>query len=916
MTHTTKIIIWICLVGFTSILTAKEPQKKPLSVNDIAGWKTILKPMISNDGNWVVYELNPLKGDGNLILKSNEGIDTDTLRRGYEASFSSESDFMVYKIKQPQDSIRLSKKKKVKKEQLPKDSLAVLVFQNKKKYTFPEIKSYSLPKENAGWVAILTEMKKEKERKSEETEEGEKAKEKTKAKETNKEKNQKSRLTLLNPTNGDTLSFKNITEQIYAQLGGNIYFIRQCGDTLTQSEILSFDTKSRNVRVLFSQTGTIKKLTCDEKGLQYGFLFSTDTIKEKVFSLYYGNLAGEEPKCIVSPQSNGLPIGWSPSEFEDLSFSQNGRYLYFGTSSTPIPEPKDSLLEEEKPQLDVWSWKDVELQPEQKIGAEKEKKRTYKAVFLTEEKRFVQLGDPVIRQINTINKGNGKMALGIDPMAYKLESSWTGKSTSDYYIVEVETGNRQLMVKDKALVKLSPGGNYMVWYDSNDSTYYARSTAEDSPIINLSSRIPVNFYDEQWDLPTDPKPYGIAGWSENDKYVFLYDRFDIWRVDMEGNKVPVNTTRNYGRNNKIRLRYQQLDPEEEFINTNKPVIVHGFNEGTKAEGYFKADFRSYTEPRLMLMEDYRFEKLTKARKADVLMWTRENVSESPNIWAGDIQFEHRHVLSNANSQQKLFVWPNVKLVHWETFSGKAMEGLLYFPENIDVEKKYPMIVYFYERNADNLNLYSVPSPSRSTVNRTFYPSNDYIIFIPDITYKEGYPGQSAFDAVVSGTQIMSELFPFIDKKHIGIQGQSWGGYQTAWLITQTDMFAAAMAGAPVSNMTSAYGGIRWESGLSRMFQYEHDQSRIGGSLWEKPLQYIENSPLFHAPKINTPLLIMHNDNDGAVPWYQGIELFNAMRRLQKPAWMLTYNGEEHNLKADSWANRVDLTIRMKQYFDH
>jgi dipeptidyl aminopeptidase/acylaminoacyl peptidase len=281
-----------------------------------------------------------------------------------------------------------------------------------------------------------------------------------------------------------------------------------------------------------------------------------------------------------------------------------------------------------------------------------------------------------------------------------------------------------------------------------------------------------------------------------------------------------------------------------------------------------------------------------------------------------LQFERRHQLSESNTQQKKYIWPGVHLVHWTTFSGKSLEGLLYFPETIDPEKKYPMIVYFYERNADNLHEYTTPAPTRSTVNRTYYSSNDYIVFIPDITYTDGYPGQSAFDAVISGTQVMSNLFPFIDRKRIGIQGQSWGGYQTAWLITQTEMFAAAMAGAPVANMTSAYGGIRWESGLSRMFQYEYSQSRIGGSLWDKPLQYIENSPLFYVPKIKTPLLIMHNDNDGAVPWYQGIELFSAMRRLNKPVWMLTYNNEAHNLKAESWANRMDLTIRMKQFFDH
>jgi dipeptidyl aminopeptidase/acylaminoacyl peptidase len=191
-----------------------------------------------------------------------------------------------------------------------------------------------------------------------------------------------------------------------------------------------------------------------------------------------------------------------------------------------------------------------------------------------------------------------------------------------------------------------------------------------------------------------------------------------------------------------------------------------------------------------------------------------------------------------------------------------------------------------------------------------------VVFVPDITYKVGYPGQSAYNAIVSGTQYLVNTFPYIDEERMGLQGQSWGGYQVAYLITQTDLYAAAMAGAPVSNMTSAYGGIRWETGHSRMFQYEQTQSRIGGTLWEKPLHYIENSPLFYAPKVNTPLLMMHNDDDGAVPWYQGIEYFLALRRLDKPVWMLSYNGEPHNLNASSWANRVDLSKRMFQFFNH
>jgi dipeptidyl aminopeptidase/acylaminoacyl peptidase len=907
---------WILLLFTiaTLVISAQNSEKKPLSTSDFASWQVVDKPLISNDGKLAAFELNLQKGDGKLIVKTIDSKKADTLSRGFDARFSPESDFIVYKIKQPEDSVRIAKKKKLKKEQMPKDSLGILLFKKNRIYTFPNLKQYSLPKENALWIAFLTDMKKT-EKKSEK--DSEKKPVETKSKKKNDlPDDQKSQLVLFQAESGDTLCFQNITEFYYAPLGHSITFVRQTRDSVDRTQVMVFDTKTGKTDVIFNQSGTAKKVTSNKDGGRFGFLFSPDTIKEKVYALYYGSLTTGEPKPVVSSDSS-IPLGWSPSEFAELSFSDNGQYLFYGTNQKPKAEPKDTLLDDEKPMLDVWTWKDTELQPEQKINLEKEKKRTYKAVCLLDKMKCIQLGDPTIRDIRTIQKGNGHIALGIDNSPYKLESSWTGRSNADFYLVDIETGIKRLIVKNKSMVSLSPGGNYVVWYDPADSCYYSRSTSMNSTdILNISASIPVVFCDERFDMPDNPNPYGIAGWSENDNYVFLYDRFDIWKVDLSGVKVPVNATRNYGRKNNLRFRYQKLDPEEEFIDTGKPVILHAFDENNKSEGYFKADFRNYTEPRMLLMEDFKLESLARAKYADVLIWMRENVSTSPDLWVGNTLFEKRHQLSHSNLQQKGFVWPGVRLVHWNSFSGESLEGLLYFPETIDPQKKYPMIVYFYERNADNLHEYTTPAPTRSTVNRTFYTSNDYIVFIPDITYKDGYPGQSAFDAVVSGTQVVSSLFPFIDRKRIGIQGQSWGGYQTAWLITQTEMFAAAMAGAPVANMTSAYGGIRWESGLSRMFQYEYSQSRIGGTLWDKPLQFIENSPLFYVPKIKTPLLIMHNDNDGAVPWYQGIELFSAMRRLNKPVWMLSYNNEPHNLKAESWANRMDLTIRMKQFFDH
>ena len=909
--------IWllICNLSLSLGVYAQKIEKKPITIDDFASWNALNKPMVSNDGKLVAYELNPQKGDGKLIVKTLDSKKADTLARGFDARFSPEADFIAYKIKQPADSIRSAKKRKLKKEQMPKDSLGVLVVKRHRIYTFPNLKQFALPKENAKWVAFLTDMKKPGKKQESSTE---KKAESEKNKKGNDQSNgEKSQLVLFHVASGDTVCFQQVTEFYYAPLGHSITFIRQTKDSLDHTEVIVFDTEKRKTNIIFKQEGTARKIVSDQQGGHFGFLFSTDTIKEKVFSLYYGSLTTGEPKTVVASNSPGMPLDWAPSEFGELSFSENGQHLFFGTAQKPRPEPKDTLLDDEKPALDIWTWKDKELQPEQKINLDKEKKRTYKAVYLVDKTKFFQLGDPSVRDIRILPKGNGRYALGIDQSSYKLAASWTGKSNADYYLIDLETGIKRIIVRDKSVAFLSPGGNYVVWYDTTDSTYYSRSTdVSSTEILDLSSSIPAAFCDERWDMPGEPNPYGIAGWSESDKYVFLYDRYDIWRVDLDGAKVPVNATRNYGRKNLLSFRYQKLDPEEEFIDTGKPVIVHAFDERNKSEGYFNADLRNYTDPRLLLMEDFRFEDLAKAKNADVFIWTRQNVTESPEVWTGNLLFERRHQLSESNPQQSKFVWPGVRLVHWTSFSGKSLEGLLYFPETIDPEKKYPMIVYFYERNADNLNDYTAPAPTRSTVNRTFYASNDYIVFIPDITYHEGTPGKDAFDAVISGTQFVSSMFPFIDRDHLGIQGQSWGGYQTAWLVTQTDMFAAAMAGAPVSNMTSAYGGIRWESGLSRMFQYEQSQSRIGGTLWEKPLQFIENSPLFYVPKIKTPLLIMHNDNDGAVPWYQGIELFSALRRLNKPVWMLTYNNEEHNLKADSWANRMDLTIRMKQFFDH
>jgi dipeptidyl aminopeptidase/acylaminoacyl peptidase len=884
-------------------LNAQAPAKKALSISDFETWNTISNSIISNNGEMVAFVQNPQQGDGMLIIQYSDGL--DTIPRGNNPEFGSENDFMVFEIKPHEDTIRQAKLDEVKKDKVPKDSLGIWLFDDNKTAKFPKFKSYKLPDDNARWIAFLTEPH---------PAEKDTAEDKSDKKEV---KQPGDDLVLFEVNSGDTLHFPNVTEYFYAKDGASLYFIRQTKDTLnTYSAVHHFDTSDGQASALFSSEGWAKKAVADRSGSQYAFLFSNDTIDEKVYELYYGKLESD-PDVAVDSYTSGIPVGWSPGENGNIYFSEDGTKLYFGTAESPEPEPKDSLLDEEKPKLDVWSWHDKKLQPQQKAELEREKKRTFLAVYHTNLERFIQLADLNIKNVSPIRKGNGNVGLGYNDSPYLRETSWTGKRVRDYYLVDFESGIKREIVEGKSYVRLSPHGEYVVWYEPSDSSFYARSTdINNLEPVALTKKIPINFHDEQNDRPMDPRPYGIAGWSEDDRFVYIYDRYDIWKIDPSGNRVPVNITKAFGRRNETRLRYVKLDPDLEHIPEGETVLLRAIDERTMSTGYFSFDFSTVKDPDLVIMDKNYFRNLEKAKEAEKLIWTKENVETFPDLWISDFDFSHAEKISEANPQQEDYIWPTAELVEWTSFSGEKLNGILYKPENFNPNEKYPLMIYFYERNAENLYRHQHPYPSHSTINKTFYASNGYMVFVPDITYKVGYPGQSAYNAIVSGTQYLVNSYPYIDEENMGLQGQSWGGYQTAYLVTQTDLYAAAMAGAPVSNMTSAYGGIRWGSGMSRMFQYEQTQSRIGGTLWEKPLHYIENSPLFYAPKVNTPLLMMHNDDDGAVPWYQGIEFFVAHRRLNKPSWLLTYNGEPHNLRGSSWANRVDLSKRMFGFFNH
>jgi dienelactone hydrolase len=526
-----------------------------------------------------------------------------------------------------------------------------------------------------------------------------------------------------------------------------------------------------------------------------------------------------------------------------------------------------------------------------------------------------QLASREIPTVRTMQKGNNDIALGSSDLKYQKYSSWDANNYSDYYLVNVETGIKtQVLEKAASRVILSPTGKYLVYWDIAQKAYVSVSTTGGvKKVISASIKFPL--FDELTDTPSEPAPYGIDGWIDDEKHVLIKDKYDIWSVDLNGMELPVNITNGFGRKNNLTFSYQRLDPNADFIGKKDILYLSAFNNMNKEAGFYTVKQGSQTDPTKLVMDKCSFGPgLTKAKKTDRIMWRKGTFEISPELYVSDMNFGGAKKISITNPQQSKYLWGTAELFEWTSFDRQTLQGILYKPENFDPAKKYPMIVYFYERSSDGLYGYNAPAPSASIINRTFAVSNGYIVFVPDIPYRIGYPGESCYNSVVSGTYALLDKFSFIDKDRIGLDGQSWGGYQIAWLVTKTDLFACAYAGAAVVNMTSAYGGIRWGTGMSRMFQYEQTQSRIGGTLWDKPMLFIENSPIFYVPKINTPLLLMHNDADGAVPWYQGIEFITALRRLDKPAWLLSYNDEDHNLVKRP--NRKDISIRKMQFFDH
>jgi acetyl esterase/lipase len=849
-----------------SLILPLIAQKKVLDHPDFDTWNFIESPKLAGDGSKAVYVIQPGKGDSKLIVYHTANQQNEFFERGSSPFFSEDGKYLIFKISPPAGESKIPDTLAIRKFG---EEGGLVKFGNFKKLHF-----------NEKWKNKVVFEVEDKE-------------------------NKRTNLVCFDLISEQQEIFENITHVAYAEKVEFFAFSRNKADSLNTAGVFYYHNQ---LDTIHKEEMNFRHLTLQENGQLLAYLANPATASDSTeYALFVWNNSLKKRSEVQRDSVAGIPDNWIISEYGKPVFSQDGKKLFFGTAPQEI---RIDLKEEDRVEVEVWSWNSPILYTRQEQLLKETKEKSYRAVYHLPTQKSVQIATMEIPNTALIAEGNAMFLLGWSDKAYQLEVDFNGTTTKkDLYLLQSGQGDKKLIgrgIMGDPLV--SPAGKYIYWYSYPDTAWMAYSISL-SKIFSIGANAGIAFHQEEDDHPDFPPPHGLGGWTTSDDFVLLYDKYDIWMLDPTGNLKPNNLTKSRGEG--FVSRYVKYNPEDKSIEEVAPMLFHVVHEQTRHEGY--QWFNLHTGVKSKLIEGpFRLSRNPiKAKSADLWIYTKETFNTFPDLILSE-DLKGGKLISDANPQQIDYYWGSIEHYEWTSSDGQKLRGLLAKPDDFDPNRSYPMIVNFYERSSDALFQHRAPEPHRSQINYTFYTSRGYLVFNPDIPYKIGYPGESAFNAVVSGTVSLIDK-GFVDRNNIGIQGHSWGGYQIAYILTRTNLFKCAESGAPVVNMFSAYGGIRWGTGLSRQFQYEKAQSRIGGSMWDYPIRFLENSPLFFLDKMTTPVLIMHNDEDAAVPWYQGIEYFMALRRLGKPAWLLNYNGEPH------WPvkrkNRMDFQQRMQEFFD-
>lgn len=933
-------------VVVTAVLALAQPQaKRPITHRDYDAWRSITNQQLSANGKLLAYALFPQNGDGEVILRNlesgqearypagarppapsssseSEPGETSPAPRGISLAFTSTGSHLIFTTFPAKAATEAAIKAKKKPEEMPKGELLIVPVSGGDPVHLPAVRSFATPKDNGRWLAYLKEPapeatgtvaaedpKPDADPSADADQRAARA-----ASPRGASSRYGSELTLRDLQDGSERRFPDVTTFHFSKDGDLLLYVVSSRKPEANG-VYAVASGTGATSTLASGKGKYQGIAWDEPQQRIAFYTDRDTASDKqpTFAVYLWKRGDEKAAPTVQPSTEGMRSGWIISERGSLLFSKDGSRLFLNTApARPTRDPADAGPASEKVTADLWHWKDDHVQPMQKVRAEQERSRSYRAVYHFASSRLVQLADPTMADLSLFD--NSKLALGSDDRDYRPMAEF-GERLTDSYIVDVATGARTLLARrTRTAYTPSPDGRFLAAFNGKDWTTVDVATGK---VTNLTAGLDVAFFNEQQDTPSARTPYGGALWTSDSSAILVYDRHDAWLLAATGTAARLITD-GAGRRSRIEFRAVRIDDEDRApgerptLDPSKPLILAAQDLTTRDSGVWRDRLDRDTPPEKLVMAPRRFSSPSKAAKADVILLTAERFDEFPDLHITDSSFATLRKVSNANPQRDQLLWGSAELVDFRSTDGVPLQATLYKPENFDPARKYPLIVYIYERLSQTVHQYRPPQPGTS-INIPYYVSNGYLVLTPDIAYTIGYPGQSALKCVLPAIEAISAK-GFVDQNAIGIQGHSWGGYQIAYMITQTTRFKAAAAGAPVANMISAYDGIRWGSGLPRQFQYERTQSRIGGTIWQFPMRFIENSPIFSADRVATSLLMLHNDNDDAVPWYQGIEYFLALRRLGKEVYLFNYNGEPHGLRRR--VNQQDWSVRMQQFFDH
>ena len=948
------------LILCATIVLAQDKPKPPLTWKDVAAWKAIPSfggTQLSPDGTWFAYVLTPNEGDAELIIRKT--ADTTQIKYPlgsstfFSVNFSDDSKWIAFKV-YPNDKDKKASGKTPSAKPSP-EKVFLINLSTKKKTEFERVKSFSFNGEKSSVLALqLTPA-------SGAVSVGPSA---------NNDGPKGSDLLLFDLSSSKTQNIGNVSEYVFNKKGDWLAL------TIDAAEKAGNGIHVRNmntdvVMILDNDKATYKSLNWTEKGDGLALLkgIKDEKYKADLHSVIgiknftaMPELVTYEPKkdSVAFPKGMTISANRSPYWSEDLS------RLFFGVAKTELAKKdtkknevkKDSVkktgndaeklakikadtsiktiddlvkaiakakpdstkktaavtpeADKEKPDMTIWHWQDKRLQSRQQVQETQDKNFSFLSTYDVSSKKFIQLADSNVRNVSVTPKQ--MFGIAQDITNYELDINLDGQQYADIYAVDLKTGKRTKVLEKHYLPSFwaspnaSPDGTkFLYWQDTAWMVYDLNTQSS----RNISAKAATSFIDIEDDHNVRKPSYNVVGWTNDSRSVLVGDGWDIWQLSADASVNPINLTKN-GKKDQIRYENRYvLDPEEKGIDLTKTQYFKTYGEWTKKSGFATLENGN---TKSLLWEDMAIGSLNKAKKANAFVYSKQTFKQSPEYFiSNSTALENGQQLTKNTPSLEKYAWsPSVKLIDYKSDKGDKLQGALFLPAGYEAGKKYPTIVYYYEKLSQTLNNFANPGYSGTGWNPSVYTSNGYAVFIPDIVYKFNDPGMSAVWCVLPGVKAAIKT-GIIDETKIGIHGHSWGGYQTSFLITQTNMFKAAAAGAPLTDMISMYNLIYKNSGTTNGAIFEASQGRLQAP-WDNWEAYNRNSPLYHVKKVNTPLLMLHNDADGAVDFTQGIEYYNALRRLKKPVVLIQYKGENHGLA--KLPNRKDYATRMMEFFDY